>query len=110
MKWDFKEKPELVCSNHHKTGEHEYVCNGHDYGCNLIPSHHGDPSRGHRFWVYGSGANLSNPWDYNVLPCDHAVYVGGHGPEEYMCLGHHLKFHGDPEREYKFWISNFNGN
>jgi hypothetical protein len=34
------------------------------------------------------------------MPCDNAVRVKNN---EYKCLGHHLKFHGDGAKGHKFW-------
>jgi hypothetical protein len=52
MKWDFKQKGKHVCSNVEKLNDGEFRCKGHDRGCHLLPSYHGDPNRHYRFWVY----------------------------------------------------------
>jgi hypothetical protein len=55
--------------------------------------------------VYTDGRDLLNPaWDFHSIPCDNFALVGSDGPKfDYFCLGHHKTYHGDPEREHKFW-------
>lgn len=105
MKWDFKDPPSLVCSNHEVTAQDAYRCKGHANGDYLIPAYHGDASRNHSFWVYDDQSRIENSsWDYASLPCDNPVFMDRYdGKNEFRCLGHHLTYHGDPTRECKFW-------
>jgi hypothetical protein len=105
MIWDYKQPGHLVCSNHTKTGEHEYQCHGHDHGDHHIPSYHGNPSAGHEFYVYTNGAEIQNPeWDFHRIPCDNFIFLREEGPIFiYRCLGHHITYHGDPNRGHHFW-------
>jgi len=100
MKWDFKDHPNLICSNHQHTGGDGYKCNGHDYGDYLIPTYHGDKNRDNKFYVYEDPKRIENPaWDFSYLPCTNPVFMDHYdGLDEYRCLGHHLTYHGDPSR------------
>jgi hypothetical protein len=105
MKWDYKQSGDKVCCHNTKTGEHEYTCHGHENGCHILPSHHGDPSRDYNFWVYTDGREIVNAaWDYHKVPCDNFVYLSHDGPVyAYKCLGHQTTYHGDPSRDHKLW-------
>jgi len=91
-KWDFKESNASKACSHHKhiDGNH-YVCLGHsNWGDSVWPSHHGDPQRDFKFWVYPQHKGLVNPvWDYRYNVCSNSEHLGDHdGIKEYKCKGH----------------------
>jgi len=60
--WDTIDHAHLVCSHHEEeTPGHAYRCKGHSAGDYRLPTFHGDPSRGHKFWVYPHHREIVNP-------------------------------------------------
>lgn len=108
QKWDFVDDHRFVCTHHQHNGNNEYKCLGHSKGDPLVPTFHGDPSRGHKFWVYPLDKKVITPqWDFRTPDiCNNKRSDGknGDGIEEYTCMGHSITFHGDPSREHSFWL------
>lgn len=75
-----------VCDNFEKFMENYknkevFVCLGHEQGCSKMPSFHGDSNH------------------YSMAHCSHCISINKGGQKQYLCLGHHLTFHGDPLRD-----------
>jgi hypothetical protein len=106
---NFIDEPKFICSNRERVGDNEYVCLGHGKGDHLFPTFHGDPEREFKFWVYPDSKKLVTPrWDFRVSDvCNHHQFVENKedGIKEYRCMGHSQTFHGDPNREHHFWLT-----
>jgi len=60
-------------------------------GDSLQPTHHGDPEREFKFWVYPQKHELVNPiWDFRYNICNNSefLHTNEHGIHELKCLGH----------------------
>lgn len=99
--WDFIDPIKYVCSNNSKIKKDVYRCDGHEDGDKLYPSYHGDPERGHRFWVYPDDQEIENSdWDFHNddIPCTR--YERGDDnddADEFICQGHHKSYHTSGE-------------
>jgi len=57
-KWDFNGCVDNICTNMTWLGDNGYRCSGHGRGDKITPSHHGDPAREFKFWVYPPNQKL----------------------------------------------------
>ena len=90
----------IPSKKNHKKEIDAVKCLGHENGCHLSPSFHGDPSDNRRFDVATNYSHISadaKSFIYENLDCckNHRI----EGENQYFCKGHFLSFHGDPLRD-----------
>ncbi|CDW89674.1 UNKNOWN [Stylonychia lemnae] len=114
LKYYDEQQIRIICSNPQrkeatkKGNQYQYYCSGHKNGDGLEPSFHGDPTKNFAFYVVGVKAKKANPlaYFYRFMPsCDNYKHGETNAKyREYFCMGHSKTFHGDPYRDYQFWI------